>query len=174
MSEFFKEGVWYTLNKSDKEDFICCAPGVNKAIAEYIGTKPFEVQLGSENDVVKIRIQGEIEFIDRITAIPEFTSSSYGKFWFYYDTEEEFKYFTEDGAVVEEHDYIIVVNETTESSYEHSDRRIVGIPAPTMFNKHSAENFAKEFLEKSSDPNASVEIFRLQSTAKVVKEIKFS
>lgn len=174
MTEFFKEGVWYTLNKADKEEFISCAPHINKAIAEYIGTKPFEVQLGSENDVVNIRIQGEIEFINRLDAIPEFSSSNYGKFWFYYNAEEEFKYFSEEGEVVEEHDCIVVVNETTENSYEHSDRRTVGIPAPTMFTKYAAERFAKEFLEKSSDPNASVEIFRLQSTAKVVKEIKFS
>lgn len=177
---FFKPGKWYTLNEDKRSEFINEATTINTAIAKFIGDRRFQVKLNDdENEVTHIKVELGDEWTSRTDAIPELKGASYGYSWFYSeDNEPEFNCFDEvDIPENNDKNVIVVLTEgdsDNDTGYWNGTRRAVGNANPTLFTMEEAKEVVKNFLEKSTDERAKAEIFVLNSTAQVVKEIKFS
>lgn len=164
---------WYTL--TDVAGFTEEAPAINAAIANYLGDKPFMVtEFNSDTAALSISFDGKKELY-RLEEISEFSEHRYGSCWIY---GNEYEYFEEvHGYSPEENEFscptevddtedcIIVVTSPGEVY-------TVGGVSPTRFTLSKAKNHA-EFILDGNVPGTEVNIFRLETTAKVVKEVKF-
>lgn len=176
MTEYFVEGKWYQLNGQRSFEFINEAKGVNSKIASYLGDRAFEVKYDTScGDVMKIRFAGG-DWVERTEAIPECPGSEYGYCWFYEEDSTEYEYFDEVEEPVQGKCCIVVLtaDDTNGDSYWNGTRTAIGGANPTMLTMDEAKERVQNFLTNTEDPRATAEIFVLKTTAKLVKEIKFS
>ena len=174
---------WYVINDETKDDFISEAPEVNRAIVDYIGDRAFKVAAVNQgsNEIIlgvhAIHFYGDTKSITREEALPRYRC--YGQQWIY---EEEFKYFTE--YKLPEHakfheaeakrDYIIHVSGLEPTEYGGGTGYIVGCDSsPQRFTLEEAKEHSL-FVLDGAKTSVVVNIFRLETTASIVSEIKFS
>lgn len=157
---------WYKLDANMEDEFIRLAPKINREIARYMANRPFQVielEQSDNNGIYVIRFENE-EPITRLKALPQFKETDWSSSWFYAD---EYEMFSEvkvtDKDDVE--DRIVVVSSPGEVY-------TVGGATPTRFTLSKAKEHA-EFVLKGNVPGTEVNIFRLETTARVVSEIKF-
>lgn len=155
---------WYVLEEKNVDEFIRLAPKVNRPIVGYLSGRKFEVTAFEDDDsdgIFEIRFE-DGESISRLEALPEFKESEWSSSWFYSD---EWYLFTEVKVADDVEDRIVVVTSPGEVY-------TVGGATPTRFTLSKAKEHA-EFVLKGNVPGTEVNIFRLETTARVVSEIKF-
>lgn len=155
---------WYVLEEKNVDEFIRLASKLNRGIVAYLRGRKFEVvsfEEGDSDGVFEIRFEGG-ETISRLEALPHFKEEEWSASWFYKD---EWELFTEVKVADDVEDRIVVVTSPGEVY-------TVGGATPTRFTLSKAKEHA-EFVLKGNVPGTEVNIFRLETTARVVSEIKF-
>ena len=171
------------LKENEENAFVNYAPTINREILEYLNKRPFKV-VEYENlsydstGVLKIQFE-DGEPVSRLEALPKFKEITWSPSWFY---EDEFELFEEvdepktQEPPVEDKDleeYIIHVSGVEPTEYGGATGYIVGTNScPQRFTLEAAKEHAKFVLDGATS-KVKVNIFRLETTASLVSEIKF-
>ena len=164
---------WYKLPAQNEESFVNESHSINTSILKYINGRKFKiVELNEDEDgVLAILLEGDFLPIRRIEALPQYPINNYSEGWFY---STEFMFFDEVEEPGEGEIYIVIVSGIEAKEYGGATGYIVGSAGnPTRFTLAKAKEHA-EFVLKDNQDGCKVEIFRLETTAQVVSEIKFS
>lgn len=172
MSDFFEENHWYSFKDSAlRKQFADISP-VNGKISRVIGTAKFEIKFDKENskEINEIRFEGEDEFKNRASLL----NGDEGFFFSSYCHKVEFKYFEDHGVITDlTKDRIIVASNVKSDEYDSPYGFFVGGNNPTLFTLQEAKEHASKVIE-SYGPSTVVQIYRLETTAKVESVINFS
>lgn len=164
---FFEENKLYRFKNTESITEFKYMTSINEHIADFIIDRggSFMVKLDDNDNVDKISVDG-VNWISRVQAIPDYSGSTHGKFWFYAAVDEEFECFEEVKSEEDEvADYIVLIITPEESWF-------IGGNDPVRFTLTNAKARAENSVRQN--PNAEVQIFHLETTAEAVTTIKFS
>lgn len=174
-----KINKWYRLDADNEACFIECAPKINREIVAWLAGRSFKVTALDSTEPNDVGVQA-IQFADsplhiqRIEALPQFKESEWASCWFYIEEQACFTEVPSPEPKDDKEEYIIHVSGIEPKEYGGASGYMFGTSSwPRRFTLEEAKEQA-ELVLKDEGQNAKVHIFRLETIARVVSEVKFS
>lgn len=171
-------GKWYAFKDEPSREYFESSCTINKSIAPILERGPFtpiEYEYSGGDGIIALKF-ADNEIRTRIGELPHLSEDEWSKSFIYQD---EYQYFKEVERpileVVQPEDEVqdrIVVVEGPDGNYGESGNYVVGGNDPTTFTLEKAKEHA-EFVLKENAEGVTVRIFRLETIASVVSEVKF-